>query len=124
MTGTLPSLSGRRILVVEDEFFIADEVARTLRQAGAEVLGPCSNTDSASRKLQEEGRPDAAVLDLFLAGKSPLELIRKLRGEGVPVVIATGYDVAAIEPELQGLPRCEKPINLHSLTATLRTLMV
>jgi orotate phosphoribosyltransferase len=32
-------LSGRLVLVVEDEYFIADEIAEALREAGAEVVG-------------------------------------------------------------------------------------
>ncbi len=124
MTGDSQALAGRRILVVEDEYFIADEMARTLSRAGAQVLGPYPNTARASRTLEQEGRPpDAAVFDLHLAGKSPIELIRTLRSQGVPVVLATGYDVAAMDPELQALPRCEKPVDLHNLTKTLSQLM-
>jgi DNA-binding response OmpR family regulator len=117
-------LSGRRILVVEDEYFIADEVTRTLNQAGAEVMGPCPTTERATRMLEGEGyKLDAAVLDLHLGGKSSLGLIRSLRRQHVPVLLATGYDTAAIDPELQALPRCEKPINLTSLVTALEKML-
>ena len=33
-------LAGLRVLVVEDDYFIADEICTTLRNGGAEVLGP------------------------------------------------------------------------------------
>ena len=48
-------LAGRRILIVEDEYFIADEVAGSLHQAGAEVMGPCPNTKRATHVLEGEG---------------------------------------------------------------------
>ena len=35
-----PSLTGRRVLVVEDEYFLADDLSRALAQLGADVLGP------------------------------------------------------------------------------------
>ena len=38
-TNTAP-LAGLRVLVVEDDYFIADEICSTLRAGGAEVLGP------------------------------------------------------------------------------------
>ena len=38
--GPAPNLTGRRILVVEDEYFIADDIARALTSLGAEVVGP------------------------------------------------------------------------------------
>ncbi|WP_434729922.1 response regulator [Rhizobium binae] len=55
------------ILVVEDEFFIADELRRKLSAAGLRVLGPVSSNENALDLLQQE-RPDVAVLDVHLAG--------------------------------------------------------
>jgi len=117
-------LAGRRILVVEDEFFIADELAQSLSLAGAEVMGPCPTTERASRLMRAEGYlPDAAVLDLNLSGASSVDLVRALTERRVPVVLATGYDTTAIDPELQALPRCQKPFNLTGLVSTLATLL-
>ena len=54
---------------------------------------------------------------------SPLELIRALKEQHVPVLLATGYDTAAIDPELRSLPRCEKPIDLASLVSALEKML-
>jgi hypothetical protein len=35
------ALAGRRILIVEDEYFLADDLKQILNQRSAEVLGPC-----------------------------------------------------------------------------------
>ena len=121
--GTLP-LEGYRILVVEDEYFIADEVARSLRSNGAEVVGPCPTADRANQLLMGEGAGlHAAVLDMNLAGQTSDALIRQLMAQHIPVVLATGYDVAAIPPDLRRLPRCEKPFNMSALVTTLAALM-
>ena len=41
------SLEGRRVLVVEDEFFLADDLVRALKRHGAEVVGPVPSLDRA-----------------------------------------------------------------------------
>jgi PAS domain S-box-containing protein len=40
MTGA-PDLTGKIVLVVEDDYYVASDTAAALRGAGAEVLGPC-----------------------------------------------------------------------------------
>jgi hypothetical protein len=35
-------LQGRRVLVVEDEYFIAQDISNALLQVGAEIVGPAS----------------------------------------------------------------------------------
>lgn len=41
-----PDLTTRKVLVVEDDYFIASDMAAALRGAGAEVLGPCPNQEA------------------------------------------------------------------------------
>ena len=41
------SLSGRRVLVVEDEYYLADDIGRALRSAGADVAGPVGEVEDA-----------------------------------------------------------------------------
>ena len=36
----MDELSGRRVLILEDEYFVADDMTRTLTRAGAEIVGP------------------------------------------------------------------------------------
>jgi len=124
VTGGLGLLSGRRILVVEDEYFIADEVASELRAAGAQVVGPYPSVDRAYRGLASQpGAIDAAVLDVNLAGLSSAELIRRLRDETIPVLLATGYDAASLEVDLKALPRVEKPCSTIVLLERLASLL-
>ncbi len=55
MLGPVPDLTGRRILVVEDECFIADDIARALTKLGADVVRPAPNIERADALLS--GRP-------------------------------------------------------------------
>jgi DNA-binding response OmpR family regulator len=59
------TLLDRRILIVEDEYFVAQEIARLFRTVGARVFGPSPTADAAMALAQEE-QIDAAVLDIFL----------------------------------------------------------
>ena len=41
------ALAGRKVLLVEDDFFIADEIVRTLEEGGADVVGPAVSVQGA-----------------------------------------------------------------------------
>src|SRR5690242_12211001 len=56
-------LTGARVLLVEDEYYIADDLRRTLRAVGATVVGPAP-TLSIAMDLFDEGNLDCAVIDL------------------------------------------------------------
>ena len=63
-------LQGRHILVVEDEYFLADELQITLEDAGAEMLGPVASVQGGLRILEGSTLPDAASLDVSLGGET------------------------------------------------------
>lgn len=63
-----------KILIVEDEVIIADNIADTLEELGYEVLEPAT-TYSEAIAIIEEDRPDIAILDIQLSGsKSGVDL--------------------------------------------------
>jgi two-component system, response regulator PdtaR len=83
----------QRILIVEDEFLIAMELDITLRSAGYEVLGPASNVSAGLALLRAE-RPDAAVLDVNLAGEWVTPVAEVLRAMFVPFILTSAYGAA------------------------------
>jgi two-component system, response regulator PdtaR len=100
----------RRILVVEDEFLVAMELDITLQSAGYQVLGPVPNVSAALRLLRAE-RPDAAVLDVNLAGEWVTPVAEVLRAMFVPFILASGYCAADLhaEPVLRDAVNVGKP---------------
>ncbi|MCY1644792.1 PAS domain S-box protein [Methylorubrum sp. SL192] len=115
-----PDLTGRRILVVEDDYYLATDIARALRGAGAEVLGPCATEDDAQAELDEQ-RPDAVVIDVNLGLGPSFKLAWRLKDGGIPFVFTTGYDAGVISPEFEAIERLEKPLQLrHIVGAVLR----
>lgn len=101
---------GKRVLLVEDEYLLADEMAREFEEGGAEVAGPVPTVERAMMVLSQGTPIDAAVLDINLRGAMVFRVAECLMTQGVPFVFATGYDGSIIPPEFDHIPRCEKPI--------------
>jgi len=111
-------LTGLRILVVEDDYFIASEICSALSRSGAEVIGPAPDVQRGLEMLRGE-RVDCAVLDINLRGEMVFQLARELKQRGIPSIFATGYDGSVIPPDLAGLLCLEKPIDLKTLLRTI-----
>ncbi len=124
MTTTMDqgSLTGRRILVVEDTYFIADDVAQALRSAGATVVGPAPDRERAMALLASE-QVDAAVLDINLGGALVFPLADALLARGLPFLFATGYDGESLPPRYADAARISKPVVAPMLTRALATLL-
>lgn len=112
---------GRKILVVEDEYFIAQEIAHTLAGLGAEVVGPLADRSSAMAAIEADGI-DFAVLDINLRGEMAFDLARLAASEGIVVVFATGYEVGTLPADLQSIPFWTKPFDVEALAAALAAL--
>jgi CheY-like chemotaxis protein len=100
-----------RILVVEDEYFIADDIARSLRLLGAEAIGPAADTRTAMALIEQPGKIDAAILDINLGGVEVYPVARALKNRGILFCFATGYSRTSIDPEFRDVLRWEKPYN-------------
>ena len=87
-------LTGKRILLVEDEVLIAEMVVDMLEGLGATVIGPATALETGLTLAASEDF-DAAVLDVNLRGKRIDPIADVLIARGVPVVFATGYGKAA-----------------------------
>ena len=117
------ALAGCRVLVVEDEYFIADDLTRALQKLDAEVIGPVPTAGKAIALLSSGERIDAAVLDINLRGEAVFPVADALASQRIPFVFATGYDQSAIPSAFQNVPRWEKPFNPQDLALALRAIV-
>jgi len=121
MTGA-PDLSGKTILVVEDDYYVASDTAAALRGAGAVVLGPSPTAEDAAHLLEHE-TPTSVVLDLNLGGGGPkFEIAHRLLERGIPFVFLTGYDPDVIPDDLANIKRLQKPIALREVVEAVSRL--
>jgi DNA-binding NtrC family response regulator len=111
-------LSGMRVLVVEDEYYIADDLRRSLSRAGAKIVGPMGSLAQAETAL-EKGQFDFAVLDLNLHGESAEIVADQLKIMGIPFAIATGYGSSAVPSRHDDVPRLEKPFDPDQVVEVL-----
>lgn len=114
-------LSNARILIVEDEYFLADDLARALERQGAKVIGPAGSLDEADA-LVREGEFDCAILDINLHGEMAFPLADRLEARGIPFIVASGYNSAAIPDRFLAVPRVEKPFNPDEIIAAIPAL--
>ncbi len=103
-------LAGKTVLVVENEWLIADDLRRSLANEGAQVLGPVPSVGQAMTLIYGTPQIDAAVLDVHLEGGSNVYLVAEmLRARNVPFMFATGYDDYAIRRDFAKVPHLMKP---------------
>lgn len=120
---TVSALQNRRILVVEDEYLLADELHLELERLGAVVIGPVAGLADAQAIIRSTQDIHAAVLDANLKGEMVFPAADLLRARNVPIMFVTGYDSAVVPERYSQTPRCEKPVAISRIIQTLsRTL--
>jgi CheY-like chemotaxis protein len=112
-------LSGRRVLVIEDEYFLADDIVRVLTALGARIVGPYGDLDEATDVVDRDVAIDAAIVDINLRNEMVFPLARTLRSRKVPLVFTTGYDRSSIEPEFQDVSLWGKPLDVKAMAREL-----
>ena len=113
------NLAGYRLLVVEDDYFVAQDLCTTLREHGATVIGPAPSVASA-RSLINALHPDCVLLDINLDGEHAFDLARELQANGTRTVFTTGYDSTFVPQNLRSTACLQKPIDAHALLRSIR----
>jgi DNA-binding response OmpR family regulator len=83
------------VLVVEDTWHVAKALKSALELLGMRVIGPTATTAEA-RSLFASHQPKLALVDVNLKQETACDLIDELHGQGIPVVIVSGYAVPPI----------------------------
>jgi ActR/RegA family two-component response regulator len=113
-----PKLKGLSVLVVENDYYLADDASCALARAGAKVMGPCAGATEAMA-LADRETPDCALLDVNLGRGADFAPARALAARGVPIVFVTGYDRIAIPHDLAHAPCLQKPTDARNIVAAV-----
>ncbi len=114
------------LLVVDDEPFLRDAVAASLRFLGFDVS--TADTGAGALRLARDRPFDLVVLDVMLPDTDGFEVVRRLRRDGcrVPVIFLTAKDTQADKVTgltLGGDDYLTKPFGLEELAARIRTVL-
>ncbi|SFK71112.1 response regulator [Methylorubrum salsuginis] len=101
-------LSGLRILIVEDDYFTAQDTRRIIERAGGTVIGPFGDLPEVMATGLSQPL-DAAVVDIGLRGETAYRLADALDARGVPYLFATAYDAGVVPERFAGVPLLQKP---------------
>ncbi|WP_422369962.1 HWE histidine kinase domain-containing protein [Hoeflea sp.] len=117
-------LSGRRVLIVEDQMLIALELEQILETAGIHVVATFGSVRDTLAYLSRNPLPDAAILDVNLGDSTSEEIAAFLTENKVPFLFATGYfDSSAIPRPFNTIPIVRKPYSEEAILSKLDKLI-
>ena len=111
-------LDGLHVLVLEDDYFLADDARLILESAGAAVVGPCHSAEAAFRALDAQA-VDCAMVDINLGDGPSFKTAFALTERGIPIVLVTGYDRNMVPSELSHVPCLLKPADPRKIVETI-----
>lgn len=110
-------LSGRHLLIVEDEMILALDLSDIVEAFGCTFV--VAGRIGKALPLIETQVLDAAILDLNLAGEPVYPVADELSRRGIPYVIATGYGADGVLPAYRSHPILAKPYSRREVEAAL-----
>jgi CheY-like chemotaxis protein len=117
------SLNGTRVLIVEDNYVVADALKYLIDGYEGSVVAIVPTVERAIAALAEGG-VDIAVLDINLHGASVVPVAQHLQAQGIPFVFLTGYGDGDILPvHLRDQPRLDKPVDAERLVRAMLDLV-
>jgi len=117
---------GQKLLLVDDETAITDNLAPFLRRSGFEVEVAADGEEALDRVASFQ--PDVVILDVMMPKIDGREVLRRLRGEGnwTPIILLTQVGEAterAMALEEGADDYLNKPFDPHELVARIRAVL-
>lgn len=111
------------VMIVDDEALILMDLAQTVEQLGHKVHSKSTTLDGAEASLERDA-PDAALLDIDVAGRPVWPVARKARSLGVPVIfISANLDHAELKGEFADCSRLDKPVASYQICDALENVL-
>ena len=109
------------ILIVEDEWLIAEDYASVLRGAGHSIVGPCATVETALSTIKENP-VELALLDMELIGETSFPVAQCLRERNIPFAFLSGHGMRDLPPAMRDQQILPKPIEHAALLAAVEQL--
>jgi CheY-like chemotaxis protein len=115
----------KTILVVDDEFGIADTLSSILTDEGYRVVVAINGEQGLAR--MGEVMPDLVIVDFMMPVKSGPEMVREMRASDVfsaiPIIMMSAVSEAMVREECEFTAFLRKPFDLETLLRTVVTLI-
>jgi CheY-like chemotaxis protein len=108
------NLGGKKVLIVEDNFLIAEDLWDVMREAGCGLCGTAPTSAAALALLRKE-LPDGVLLDVGLRDTDASPVAQELVSRGVPFLLVTAYERHQLPEALRGRPCLSKPYSRETL---------
>lgn len=119
MNDHMEGFPSKKILVVEDEYFLASDLSSVIVEMGAKVVGPVGTLSEAMQLAGTED-VDLAVLDINLHGEMAYALVDDLLDRDIPVILATGYGIEGLPERFAGCHLVQKPYPVEQMVDDMR----
>ena len=116
-------LSGRRVLVVEDEMMVLMTIEDMLADLGCTMVCVASTVGAALKLLSETARFDMAMLDVNLGKETSYPVADALVVCGTPFLFSTGYGESRVDARFGGRPVIKKPYGDADFRSAVTQLM-
>lgn len=114
----MPDQDGLKILIVEDEGFVAMLLEEMLADLGHETVA-VAGTVRRGAELARGADIDLAILDVNVRGELTYAIAEMLRSRQVPLIFATGYGALGLAEEWKCVPVLQKPFHLEELRSAI-----
>ena len=111
-------LVGRRVLVVVDNHFVAEDIRQAILEGGGSIVGPTATAAGALRLITRDA-PNTAVLGVVLEHATSGPVAKRLAELRIPSLLITGLAKEAVPPALRNVPYLGKPYLREELISTL-----
>ncbi|WP_077966458.1 response regulator [Ensifer adhaerens] len=108
-----------RVLVAEDEFIVANDIALLLEEAGATIIGPTPTVRETLKSLSIADDIQVAVLDINLNGELIYPVADELARRQVPLIFFSGYDSLSLPERFSSAARLSKCLGSAELVSAV-----
>jgi DNA-binding response OmpR family regulator len=114
--------SDKRLLLVEDDFLLAECMREALQDQGAIVIGPAASLQRGIDLLDTEEGVQAAILDVNVRGEAIFPLADLLVERNLPFVFVSGYDRELIPSRFDKIKHCIKPVDVATVCTAFESI--
>lgn len=115
----MPGLQHLRVLVAEDEFYVANDIALWLERAGATIIGPTPTVQETLKSLSTADDIQVAILDINLNGELVFPVADELTRRAVPLIFFSGYDDVGLPERFGSAARLSKCASSSDLVSAV-----